>query len=179
MKKLATISLIIFGIVVTAVLSAGLVLYQNKKDNQLAGNQTSSKVLDTINQLTSSGKNVVLDMAEITKHNRQNDCWYLINSKVYNITSFFGSHPGGNDVMTSLCGKDATAAYMTKDSNATSNGKRSAHSSGAVAMLANYYLGDFNQIIGQQKIADTNTVVAPSGNGGEDENEQEDEYEDD
>ena len=41
-------------------------------------------------------------------------------------------------------------------------------------MLANYYIGDLNQTIGQQKITETNTVVAPASNG-----DGEDEYEDD
>jgi hypothetical protein len=68
--------------------------------------------------------------------------------------------------MTPDCGKDATSAYMTKDSYATGNGTRSAHSSNAVSLLNNYYIGDFNQIIGQQKVTQTNAVVAPTTRGG-------------
>jgi cytochrome b involved in lipid metabolism len=102
-----------------------------------------------------------LDITEIAKHNKSSDCWYLISGKVYNITSFFGSHPGGDRAMAPSCGKDATAAYKTKDPYATSSSGRSAHSSNAVSMLANYYIGDLNQTIGQQKITNTNIVTAP------------------
>ena len=82
------------------------------------------------------------------------------------ITSYFGLHPGGSSVMSATCGTDATNAYMTKDPYATSSGTRSAHSSNAVNLLNNYYIGDLNQIIGQQKVIQTNSVVAPATIGG-------------
>jgi cytochrome b involved in lipid metabolism len=172
MKKLTTISLFIFGVIVTAILSAGLVFYQNGKDIKTANSQVGSKISKTTNSQTSnkvsnttkavasSNKSLTLDMVEIAKHNKQSDCWMLINGKVYDITSFFGSHPGGNGTMISSCGRDATDAYMTKDPNATSNSGRSAHSQNAVSMLASYYLGDLNQAIGSQKVTQTN-IVAP------------------
>ena len=148
MKKLSTVSLFIFGVVVTAILTAGLVLHQNKKDNNAINNQTGSKVTDTINKVTSSGKSVTLNMAEIAKHNKKSDCWYLISGKIYNITSFFGSHPGGDSAMLPSCGKDATSAYETQDPYATT-GTGSAHSRRAYSMLNNYYIGDLNKTIGQ------------------------------
>lgn len=176
MKKLSTISLFIFGVIVTALLVAGLVFYQNKKDNQVANNQAGALVEDTINQLTYNNKSLVLNMAEISKHNKQSDCWFLISGKVYDITSYFGSHPGGNSTMSATCGEDATDEYATQNPYATSSGRRSAHSSNAISMLANYYIGDLNQTIGEQKIIETNNVVTPASNKVE---EDGDEYEDD
>ena len=144
MKKLATVSLVIFLVIVTAVMTAGLVFYQNRKDTQVNNSNTNSVVTNTIKNITSSGKSLTLDMKEVAKHNKQTDCWMVISGKVYDITSFFGSHPGGNGTMVSSCGKDATDAYMTKDPNATSSSSRSAHSSRAKGMLANYFVGDLN-----------------------------------
>lgn len=149
MKKLTTISLFIFWVAVTAILIAGLVFYQNKKNNQISNNQSGSIVANTMSDLTSSGKSVILNMAEIEKHNKQLDCWMLINGKVYDITSYFGSHPGGNANMLATCGKDATDAYKTQDPYATSSGIRTAHSIRARNLLDNYYIGDFNQTISQ------------------------------
>ncbi len=164
MKKISTISLFIFGVVVTAILTAGLVFYQNKKDNQVANSQAGILAQNTVDQLTSSGQSLILDMAEIKKHNKQSDCWFLISGKVYNITSYFGSHPGGNSPMAATCGEDATVAYMTQDPNATNSGSRSAHSSEAKSLLTDYYLGDFNQTIGKQNTNIANTPVPTSEN---------------
>lgn len=133
---------------------AGFVIHQNKQTNN---SQTKGSVVTTD---TLSG--VTLNIAEIAKHNKQTDCWMLINGKVYNITSYFGSHPGGNATMSATCGTDATSAYMTKDPNATTSGNRRAHSSRAVNLLSNYYIGDLNQTIGGDKITETASAVTSS-----------------
>jgi cytochrome b involved in lipid metabolism len=120
------------------------------------------------------GVSFILNMEEIAKHNKQSDCWILINDKVYNITSYFGSHPGGNSKMTATCGIDATNAYMTQNPKAKSSGARSAHSSSAFSLLDQYYIGDLNQTIGKEKVVETNAIIAIQSNGGEDEYEEED-----
>ena len=171
MKKLTTISLFIFGVVVAAILAAGLVFYQNKKDSRALSPQTGNLVPSTTVKSTTipstpsktkstkipsspnkpitipPANTITLNMVEIAKHNNQNDCWMLISGKVYDITNYFGSHPGGSSTMTPSCGTDATAAYMTKDPYATSSGNRSAHSYRAESQLADYYIGDYNSKI--------------------------------
>lgn len=182
MKKLTTISLFIFGVIVIAVLVAGLVFYQDKKINATPDVVTSdqsvvpvSKDTTTTTKETESNTNTntninttnpstpttpvtpvppvvtssttTLNMAEIVKHNSKSDCWLLISGKVYDITGYFGSHPGGNSAMTPTCGKDATAAYATQNPNATGSSTRSAHSAKAERLLNNYYIGDFNQSV--------------------------------
>lgn len=161
-KKLTTISLFIFGVVVTAILVAGLVFYQNKKDSQVLNSNNNNLAQDVLNQIKPASGNLILNMTEITKHNKTSNCWMLISGKVYDITSYFGSHPGGNAMMAATCGIDATDAYMTKDPNATTAGSRSAHSSNAVSLLSNYFIGNLNQIIGEQTIIQTNNIVAPT-----------------
>jgi cytochrome b involved in lipid metabolism len=176
MKKLSTISLFIFGVVVIAILVAGLVFYQNKKGiGQVATNSlvknavtqaiqnnnptttpvksnpvssTNNTVKNTTTPVATAPVNsIVLNIQEISKHNSKSSCWLLISGKVYDITSYFGSHPGGNNTMTPTCGADATAAYNTQDPYATSSSSSSAHSSRAKNMLSSYYLGDLNQSI--------------------------------
>ena len=162
MKKLSTISLFIFWAVVTAILVSGLVFYQNGKNSgQVSGSKIDTLTQEKINQLTSTGKSITLNMAEITKHNKQSDCWMLISGDVYDITSFFGSHPGGNATMTATCGTDATDAYMTKDPNATSTAGGQDHSSRARQMLKDYYLGTLNQVLGGvSNVTDKNNTVS-------------------
>ncbi|MEI6529334.1 MAG: cytochrome b5 domain-containing protein [Candidatus Falkowbacteria bacterium] len=107
---------------------------------------------------------VTLNMTEIVKHNSSRDCWLLINNKVYNVTSFIAAHPGGSGTIIPNCGKDSTWAYNTKGGN-------SPHSANANAMLVDYFIGNFNQQIGQQQIQQnvqtTNTVTPPQTRGGE------------
>jgi cytochrome b involved in lipid metabolism len=158
MKILSTVSLFIFGVVLTSVLTAGLVFYQNNKSSQVADYQVGSLAQGTINQLTSSGKTLILDMAEISKHNTQSSCWMLIDGKVYDVTAYFGLHPGGNSPMAATCGTDATIAYSTQDPYASSNKGGKDHSSDAKNLLKDYYLGTLNQTIGIQNTqADTTT----------------------
>lgn len=145
MKILSTVSLFIFGVVLTSLLTAGLVFYQNNKTNQIANTQMSGFLQDKINKLTNSRKNIVLNTAEISQHNKETDCWMLISGKVYDVTSYFGLHPGGNSPMAATCGTDATNAYMTKDPYAQASSTGTNHSSYAKNLLAEYYIGDFNQ----------------------------------
>jgi cytochrome b involved in lipid metabolism len=164
MKKLITISLFIFGVAVAAILIAGLVFQQEKKNIQTTNNQpanikstnttpnitsqtTTTTKIPVKNPVTPVVKKITLNMAEISKHNSESDCWMLINGKVYDITSYFGNHPGGNGTMAATCGTDATDAYMTKDPYASSSGNRSAHSSRAQGLLTNYFVGNFNTTI--------------------------------
>ncbi len=49
--------------------------------------------------------------AEVAKHNTGTDCWSVVNNKVYDLTSYVSSHPGGANVIKAICGKDGTAAF--------------------------------------------------------------------
>lgn len=50
-------------------------------------------------------------LAEVAKHNTQQDCWAAIDGSVYNLTDWISQHPGGADKIIPLCGTDATAAF--------------------------------------------------------------------
>lgn len=144
MKKLINISLIVFVVVVLTILSFGLIVGGNKNiigQNSGAGNLGSK---------SQSGKNsnavaLTYNMTEVSKHNLPSDCWMVMTGKVYNLTSYFGSHPGGNSPMALTCGTDATAAYATRDASATVVPKRIKHSAKAQAMLTDYYLGELSK----------------------------------
>ena len=48
---------------------------------------------------------------EISKHNKDDDCWIIINNEVYNVTKFLDEHPGGKKAIMLYGGKDATEEY--------------------------------------------------------------------
>ncbi|KAL1987551.1 hypothetical protein VTN96DRAFT_3478 [Rasamsonia emersonii] len=51
------------------------------------------------------------DAAEVAKHNTPDSCWVILYGKVYDVTDFLSSHPGGAKVILKLAGKDATDEY--------------------------------------------------------------------
>ncbi|KAJ5619617.1 hypothetical protein N7510_003601 [Penicillium lagena] len=58
----------------------------------------------------------VFDAAEgivptVAKHNTPESCWVILYGKVYDVTDFIDSHPGGKKVILKLAGKDATEEY--------------------------------------------------------------------
>jgi cytochrome b involved in lipid metabolism len=52
-----------------------------------------------------------ITVAEVQKHNTAKDCWTVINNNVYDLTSYIARHPGGESVLTAICGKDGTNAF--------------------------------------------------------------------
>lgn len=49
--------------------------------------------------------------SEVAAHNTSASCWSIINSKVYDLTSYISRHPGGSSNITRICGKDGTSAF--------------------------------------------------------------------
>ncbi|GBG24788.1 Succinate dehydrogenase ubiquinone flavoprotein subunit, mitochondrial [Hondaea fermentalgiana] len=50
-------------------------------------------------------------MDEIAKHTTKDDCWVILNDKVYDVTEFLENHPGGAKAILLYGGKDATEAF--------------------------------------------------------------------
>ncbi|KAJ5105194.1 hypothetical protein NUU61_002541 [Penicillium alfredii] len=53
----------------------------------------------------------VIDATEVAKHNTRDSCWVILYGKVYDVTGFLSSHPGGAKIILKLAGKDATEEY--------------------------------------------------------------------
>lgn len=75
----------------------------------------------------------------VAKHSFPEDCWIIVRSKIYDVTSYLVSdHPGGAETITPFCGKESTVAFETKETG-------SSHTKGAWSMLDAYYIGDLAQ----------------------------------
>ncbi|GER46738.1 cytochrome b5 [Striga asiatica] len=70
---------------------------------------------------------------EVAKHNNTKDCWLIISGKVYDVTTFMDDHPGGDEVLLSATGKDATNDFEDVG-----------HSDSAREMLHKYYIGEID-----------------------------------
>jgi cytochrome b involved in lipid metabolism len=51
---------------------------------------------------------------QVAKHNTAGNCWTIVGSGVYNLTSYVKKHPGGRSRIIRLCGKNGTAAFRNQ-----------------------------------------------------------------
>ncbi len=59
-----------------------------------------------------------ISATEVQKHNSAKDCWTVVNSNVYDLTSYIARHAGGASVLTAICGKDGSKAFSGQHSGA-------------------------------------------------------------
>ncbi|KAJ7739909.1 cytochrome b5-like heme/steroid binding domain-containing protein [Mycena metata] len=53
----------------------------------------------------------IVTLAELRANNTKDNFYILIHEKVYNVTKFLDEHPGGDEVILSEAGQDATEAF--------------------------------------------------------------------
>lgn len=69
-------------------------------------------------------------LAEVAEHYSTEDCWIVVCDRVYDVTGFLDSHPGGYFIIMEHAGRDATLVF-----------RGSRHSDDAVRMLDQYLIG--------------------------------------
>jgi L-lactate dehydrogenase (cytochrome) len=52
-----------------------------------------------------------ISLSELRSHASSKSCWIVVHKKVWDITSFLPSHPGGPEIILQYAGADATSAY--------------------------------------------------------------------
>jgi cytochrome b involved in lipid metabolism len=97
-------------------------------------------------------------LADIALHNKQSDCWLLINNKIYDVTNYIPIHPGGITRITNTCGKESSVAFNTR-------GGSGSHSNSAKQLLAGYYVADYTAPTNNSTGNSTNNSTG-GGNGG-------------
>ncbi|KAI9367732.1 hypothetical protein BJX61DRAFT_537825 [Aspergillus egyptiacus] len=50
--------------------------------------------------------------AEVARHNSAQDLWIVIEGSVYNVTHYREDHPGGDEILRTFAGKDATTEFI-------------------------------------------------------------------
>lgn len=100
---------------------------------------SDSQELETNQPPTEAADPSTLTLDSVSEHSSQDDCWMVINNKVYDVTKFVNSHPGGKVILDG-CGKDATTLFNTRPM-----GSKTPHSSKANKLLEKYFIGDLNE----------------------------------
>jgi cytochrome b involved in lipid metabolism len=68
---------------------------------------------DSESDVSTEDEIILYSMEEVALHDSTEDCWFVIDGKVYNVTGFDSKHPGGEAVYEG-CGKDATTLFETR-----------------------------------------------------------------
>ncbi|KAJ5649148.1 uncharacterized protein N7484_002871 [Penicillium longicatenatum] len=51
-------------------------------------------------------------LEDVANHNKDGDLWVIINGKVFDMTTYMDTHPGGKQVLLKHGGLDATKKYL-------------------------------------------------------------------
>ncbi|KAI9513358.1 cytochrome b5-like heme/steroid binding domain-containing protein [Russula earlei] len=76
----------------------------------------------------------IITLEELREHTTKDSLWVLLHGKVYDVTKFIDEHPGGDEVILSESGKDATEAFEDVG-----------HSDEARGHLPGMHVGDFEK----------------------------------
>ncbi|CAM6088609.1 unnamed protein product [Calypogeia fissa] len=95
----------------------------------------------------------VYKLSEVEVHNSAKDCWLVIDGKVYDVTKFLEEHPGGDEVLLSATGKDATDDFEDVG-----------HSNSAREMMAEYLVGEIDPSTIPTKATYVNPATQPQYN---------------
>ncbi|KAL6803389.1 cytochrome b5-like heme/steroid binding domain-containing protein [Trichoderma sp. SZMC 28013] len=68
---------------------------------------------------------------EVAKHASKTDLYMIIHHKVYDVSTFIEKHPGGEEILTDVAGRDATEEYDD-----------AGHSEKADRLLKKLYIGE-------------------------------------
>jgi len=142
------IGIIIFAAVIGAVFYMQNANAPTTTDNQNQDKEamTNEEMKDDGLMMEDAGDGVIEDgsmsdqvtlytLTDVATHNTKDDCWLAIHGKVYDVTEFIPTHPGGPAIIQG-CGKDATSMFESRPSSGTS------HSETARALLPGFYIGD-------------------------------------
>lgn len=102
-----------------------------------------------------STANITLSFAEVKKHNSKQDCWSIVNGKVYNLTSYVAKHPGGPGVISNICGKDGTNAFANQHGSSSKPNNT----------LDGFLLGNVDSTISQKQSVTVQPVPSSSAGG--------------
>ncbi|XP_027360489.1 cytochrome b5 [Abrus precatorius] len=72
-------------------------------------------------------------MQDASLHSTKDDCWIVVDGKVYDVTQYLDDHPGGDDVILGATGKDATDEF-----------EDAGHSKSARELMEQYCIGELD-----------------------------------
>jgi cytochrome b involved in lipid metabolism len=105
--------------------------------NEWEGSWSHSMPIEILVEVErASGSSDNITMAEVRKHNLEEDLWIVVDGKVYDSTEYLPSHPGGPKYVIEQAGEESTKAFIA------------AHSLAAREQLEDLFIGylDLNSL---------------------------------
>ena len=129
----------IYNFVVTGKSKAAVTVAVGDKEipgEVIRGAAPTPTVVPTVTPTPSpSATSAGYTMDQVKANNTATKCWSAIDGKVYDLTNWISSHPGGAGAITSLCGTDGTSAYINQHKGQSRAG----------STLTAYLLGPLNK----------------------------------
>lgn len=104
--------------------------------NSVSGSPTVSPSTSTMPSTsvsaTPSSAKKMITLAQIAAHASAQSCWSTIEDKVYDLTSWIAQHPGGEEGILKICGKDGTSLFVGQHD----------HNAKQQNILTTFYIGD-------------------------------------
>ncbi|MDO8668665.1 MAG: cytochrome b5-like heme/steroid binding domain-containing protein [Candidatus Buchananbacteria bacterium] len=100
MKTITLVALIFFILTVSGIFVLSLLdIDADKNINRQINNKIS------------------LTAQEVAKHSAPEDCYLIVNQKVYDVSSFVNQHPGDRRNIEGNCGREVTGLFASIHSN--------------------------------------------------------------
>ena len=106
--------------------------------NDAAAPESSTKEPTSTPSNTSTSS--AFTAAEVAQHKTRADCWTIIDSGVYDITSYVPRHPGGDEILKA-CGTNGTDLFTGNNPS----GREGGHSGLATSQLTELKIGTLKQ----------------------------------
>ncbi len=113
-------------LIIVTLFAAGVVGYAIFEKQEITENTTSTPLVTTTEQeVENETKPIVtpietkpavktFTMVEVALHADATSCYSVVNGAVYDLTNWITKHPGGQQAIKGLCGKDGTPAFTGK-----------------------------------------------------------------
>lgn len=76
---------------------------------------------------------------EVSKHNKREDCWIIVDNRVYDITKYIDEHPGGDTILNNA-GADSSEGFHGPQ-----------HPVSVIDVLKLYFIGHLKTTSNQQQ----------------------------
>lgn len=86
------------------------------EDDERSDDDNRTTIIPNVTPTANNQTNIQIGFtfAEVAKHNKSTDCYSVVRGNVYDLTSWIRQHPGGSQAIISMCGLDATSAFVAQ-----------------------------------------------------------------